>query len=108
MFGACFVTYSRVPWLLDSLFSMTMQEGETLKTYSDKYWEMFNEINENFVDVTIRTFKVGLPAEHNLRKYLTRKPAKSVSQLMDRIDEYKSVKKVQQQGKGKAKVVPQD
>ena len=108
MFGACFVTYSRVPWLLDSLLSMTMQEGETLKTYSDKYWEMFNEINENFVDVTIRTFKVGLPAEHNLRKYLTRKPAKSVSQLMDRIDEYKSVKKVQQQGKGKAKVVPQD
>ena len=55
MFGACFVTYSRVPWLLDSLLSMTMQEGETLKTYSDKYWEMFNEI-----DVTIRTFKVGL------------------------------------------------
>ena len=108
MFGACFVTYSRVPWLLDSLLSMTMQEGETLKTYSDKYWEMFNEIDENFVDVTIRTFKVGLPAEHNLRKYLTRKPAKSVSQLMDRIDEYKSVKKVQQQGKGKAKVVPQD
>ena len=108
MFGACYVTYSRVPWLLDSLLSMTMQEGETLKTYSDKYWEMFNEINENFVDVTIRTFKVGLPAEHNLRKYLTRKPAKSVSQLMDRIDEYKSVKKVQQQGKGKAKVVPQD
>ena len=108
MFGACFVTYSRVPWLLDSLLSMTMQEGETLKMYSDKYWEMFNEINENFVDVTIRTFKVGLPAEHNLRKYLTRKPAKSVSQLMDRIDEYKSVKKVQQQGKGKAKVVPQD
>ena len=108
MFGACFVTYSRVPWLLDSLLFMTMQEGETLKTYSNKYWEMFNEIDENFVDVTIRTFKVGLPAEHNLRKYLTRKPAKSVSQLMDRIDEYKCVEKDQQQGKGKAKVVPQD
>ena len=60
MFGACFVTYSRVPWLLDSLLFMTMQEGETLKTYSNKYWEMFNEIDENFVDVTIRTFKVGL------------------------------------------------
>ena len=60
MFGACFVTYSRVPWLLDSLLFMTMQEGETLKTYSNKYWEMFNEIDANFVDVTIRTFKVGL------------------------------------------------
>ena len=51
---------------------MTMREGETLKTYSDRYWEMFNEINENFDNVAIRTFKVGLLAEHDLRKSLTR------------------------------------
>ena len=57
---------------------MTMREGETLKMYSDSYWEMFNEIDENFDDLAIRTFKVGLPAEHDLRKSLTRKPAKSV------------------------------
>ena len=68
---------------------MTMREGETLKTYFDKYWEMFNEIYGNFDDVAIRTFKVGLPIEHDLRKSLTRKPARSVHQLMDRIDEYK-------------------
>ena len=48
---------------------------------------MFNEIDGNFDDVTIRTFKVGLPVEHDLRKSLTRKPARSVCQLMDRIDE---------------------
>ena len=46
-FGARFVTCSRVPWPLDSLLSMTMQEGETLKTYSNRYWEMFIEINGN-------------------------------------------------------------
>ena len=63
--------------------------GETLKTYSDKYWEMFNEIDENFDDVAIRTFNVGLPAKHDLRKSLTRKPVRSVCQLMNRIDEYK-------------------
>ena len=77
-FGAPFVTCSRVPRLLDSLLSMAMREGETLKMYSDRYWEMFNEIDENFDDVAIRTFKVGLLAEHNLRKSLTRKPARSV------------------------------
>ena len=60
-----------------------------MKTYFDKYWEMFNEIYGSFDDVAIRTFKVGLPIEHDLRKSLTRKPAKSVHQLMDRIDEYK-------------------
>ena len=77
-FGARFVTCSRVPRPLDSLLSMTMQENETLKTYSDKYWEMFNEINGNFDDMAIRTFKVGLPIEHDLRKSLTRKPVRSV------------------------------
>ena len=52
--------------------------GETLKTYLDRYWEMFNEIDENFDDVAIRTFKVGLPTEHALRKSLTRKPVRSM------------------------------
>ena len=50
---------------------------------------MFNEIDGDFDDVAIRTFKVGLPAEHDLRKSLTWKPVKSVCRLMYRIDEYK-------------------
>ena len=87
---------------------MTMREGETLKTYSDRYWEMFNEIDGNFDYVTIRTFKVGLPTEHYLGKSLTRKPVWNVRQLMDHIGEYKWVEEDQQQGKWKAKVVPQD
>ena len=60
---------------MDSLLSMTMREGETLKTYSDRYWEMFNEMDGDFEDVAIRTFKVGSPAEHKLRKSLTKKLA---------------------------------
>ena len=83
-----------------------MIEGETLKTYSDRYWEMVNEINGDFDDVAIRTFKVGLPAEHGLRKSLTGKPATSVCQLIDQIDKYKRVEEDQQQGKGKGKVIP--
>ena len=50
---------------------MVMKEWETLTTYSDRYWEMFNEIDGDFEDVTIRTFKVGLPTEHDVRKSLT-------------------------------------
>ena len=85
-----------------------MREGETLKTYSDRYWEMFNEIEGDFDNVAIRTFKVGLPTEHDLRKSLTKKPVRSVRWLMDCIDEYKWVAEDQQQGKEKAKVIPQD
>ena len=47
-----------------------MQEGETLKAYSDRYWEMFNEIDGDYNDVAITTFKAILPAEHGLRKSL--------------------------------------
>ena len=36
-FGARFVIYSRVLKPLDSLLSMSMRKGETLKKYSDRY-----------------------------------------------------------------------
>ena len=55
-------------------------------------------------DVAIRTFKVGLPTEHDLRKSLTKKPVRSVRQLMDHIDEYKLVEEDQQQGKGRVRL----
>ncbi|XP_030964522.1 uncharacterized protein LOC115985761 [Quercus lobata] len=107
-FNSRFITSSRVPRPLDSLLSLSMREGETLKAYSDRYWEIYNEIEGNYDNVTISTFKRGLPIEHGLRKSLTGKPVNSVRQLMDRIDKYKRVKEDQQTGKGKAKVVPQE
>ena len=66
---------------------------------------MFNEIDADFDVVALMNFKVGLPAEHDLRKSLTKKLIKSMCRLMDRIDEYKQVEEDQQQGKGNAKVI---
>ena len=77
-FGSRFITSSRVPRPLDSLLSLSMLEGETLKAYLDKYWEMYNEIEGDYNDVTISTFKSGLPTEHGLRKSLTGKPVTSL------------------------------
>ena len=90
-FGTRFITCSRVPWSLGSLLSMSMREGETLKAYSDRYWEMFNEIKGEHDVVAISTFKAGLLADHDLRKSLTGKPVTSVHQLVDRIDKYRRV-----------------
>ena len=69
---------------------------------------MFNEIDDDFDEVAIKTFKVDLPSEHGLRKSLTSKPVTSLRQLMDRVDKYKRIEDDQQQGKGKAKVIPQE
>ena len=54
--------------------------------------------------------KVGLPSEHGLRKSLTGKLVTSLQQLMDKVDKYKRIEddQQQQQGKGKAKLVPQE
>ena len=105
-FGSHFITSSRVPRPLDSLLSLSMQEGETLRAYLDRYWEMYNEIEGNYDDVAISTFKSSLPTEHGLRKSLIGKPVTNLCQLMDRIDKYKRVEEDQQLGKGKTKVVP--
>ena len=95
VFGSCFITCTRVPQPIDSLLSLSIREGETLKTYSDRYWEIFNEIDGDFDDVAINMFKVGLLTEHGLRKSLAGKPITSVRQLMDRIDKYKRVEENQ-------------
>ena len=89
VFGFYFVTYSRAPRPLSALLLLSMCDGETLKAYLDRYWEMYNEIDSNFDDVDINTFKNSLLAEHGLRKSLTGKPVTSVRQLMDHINKYK-------------------
>ena len=53
-FGARFVTCSWNPNPFDSLITMSMKEGETLRAYSNRYWELYNKIGEKFcvTDVT--------------------------------------------------------
>ncbi|XP_065635221.1 uncharacterized protein LOC136069970 [Quercus suber] len=107
-FGSRFVTNSKPPRPMSALLSLTMRDDETLKAYSDKYWEIYNELDGKYDDVAINTFKNGLPMGHSLRKSLTGKPATSVRQLMDRIDKYKRVEEDLLQGKGKEKTIPQE
>nr|XP_023870399.1 uncharacterized protein LOC111983001 [Quercus suber] len=107
-FGSRFVTCRRVPRPLSSLLSLSIREGETLKAYSDRYWEMFKEMEGNFDAMALETFKLGLPTDHGLRTSLSGKPVVSMRQLMDRIEKYKRVEEDQQQEKGKDKATTQD
>ena len=63
---------------MSALLSLPMRDGETLKAYSGRYWKMYNEMDGNFDDVAINTFKSSLPVEHGLRKSLIGKPTTSV------------------------------
>ena len=65
-FGVMFVTCNRVSRKLDFLLALLMREGETLKTYLDRHWELYNKLDGDFEDVEIHTFKSGLPTEFDL------------------------------------------
>ena len=80
---------------MSALLLLSMHDEETLKAYSDIYWETYNEMEDNFDDVAIITFKNSLPADHGLRNSLTGKPTTSMRQLMDRINKYKRVEEDQ-------------
>ena len=77
-FGSRFVTNSRAPQPLSALLSLFMRDEETLKTYLGRYWEVYNEMDGNFDDVAINTFKSNLLVEHGLKKSLAGKLTTSV------------------------------
>ena len=50
------MTCSRVPQPVDAILSMKMGAGETLRSYTSKYWELYNEIDVGNEKVAASTF----------------------------------------------------
>nr|XP_023910737.1 uncharacterized protein LOC112022380 [Quercus suber] len=88
-FGVRFVTCSRVPQPVDALLFMKMRVGETLRSYTSRYWELYNEIGRGNKKIAASTLRIGLPEDSGLRESLTNKPSKDMRQLMRHIEEYK-------------------
>ncbi|XP_075640458.1 uncharacterized protein LOC142612227 [Castanea sativa] len=88
-FGVWFMTCSWVPQPVDTLLLMKMGDGETLRNYASRYWELYNEIGGGNEKIVASTFRMGLPEESGLRESLTLKPPEDMRQLMRRIEEYK-------------------
>ena len=60
-FGARFIMCNKVPQPIDALLSMRMSSGETLRSYANRYWELYNEIGRGNEQVAANTFWLGLP-----------------------------------------------
>jgi hypothetical protein len=87
-FVSRFITNSWKPKEFDSLMSMRMKDSESLKSYSTRYWEVYNEVDSGTEEMAIKTFKQGLDPESELRHSLSKRPAKSMRDLMSRIEQY--------------------
>lgn len=88
-FEAQFVICSKTPKSFDSLLTMSMKEGETLKAYLNCYWELYNEIGGYNGGITASNFKVELPINFEMRALLALKPITDMHKLMELVEEYK-------------------
>jgi len=96
------VTCSRVPQLVDTLLSIKMRVDETLRSYANQYWELYNEIGGGNEKIAASTFRMRLPEDSELRESLTKIPPEDMRKLMRRIEEYKRLEDDRLQNKGKA------
>jgi hypothetical protein len=87
-FTTHFITNTKKPKEVDSLMALTIKSGETLKSYSSKYWETYNEIDRCGEDLAIRQFRFGLPQGCRIRQSLTKKLPFSMADLMLRIEQH--------------------
>ena len=62
--GAWFMTCSRVSQPVDALLSMKMRGGETLWNYSNRYWELYNEIGGGNEKVATSIFIITRLVDH--------------------------------------------
>ncbi|KAH7841550.1 hypothetical protein Vadar_031385 [Vaccinium darrowii] len=60
-FTARFLTSRTAPKTFDALTSMRQRDDETLRQYSKRYWETFNEIENCSEEYALATFKTSLP-----------------------------------------------
>jgi hypothetical protein len=87
-FTTRFITNTRKPKEVDSLMALAMRTGESLKSYSARYWETYNDIDWCGEDVAISQFRFGLPVGSKLRQSLAKKPPPNMSNLMSRIEQH--------------------
>ena len=60
-FGVRFMTYNWVPQPMDMLLSMKIGARETLRSYANRYWELYNEIGGGNEKISESTFRWGCP-----------------------------------------------
>jgi hypothetical protein len=91
VFVARFITNSRRAREMDALLTMKLQDNETIKNYSIRFWETYNDIDGCSEEMVINAFKLGLPINSGLRRSLVKRPPPpppSLAKLMNKIDQF--------------------
>jgi hypothetical protein len=87
-FVARFITNSRRSKGVDSLLIMKLGDNESIKDYSTRFWEVYNDTDGCGEDLAVRTFMLGLSPNTGLHQSLTKRPPTTLRKLMDRIEQF--------------------
>jgi hypothetical protein len=96
-FVARFITNSRKRKEMSTLLAIKLEDSETLKDYSIRFWETYNDIEACGEEVAITTFKMGLPTDSGLRQSLVKHPPRDLGKLMYKIDQFV---RIEEDGRG--------
>ncbi|XP_028058877.1 uncharacterized protein LOC114262710 [Camellia sinensis] len=89
-FLARFVSNTKILKKQDTLFGLRKEQEETLRNYARRYWEEYNDLEENVCSeqTVVLSFKHGLHLESKSRQSLTKRPATALKDLRARIEQY--------------------
>lgn len=91
---ARFITNCRRTKEMDALLTLKLENGKSLKDYSTRFWEIYNDIDNCSENVAVRTFKSGLPLGTGLRQSLTKRLATTLRKLMDRLNSLSGLRRM--------------
>ncbi|XP_028054825.1 uncharacterized protein LOC114259036 [Camellia sinensis] len=89
-FFARFVSNTKIPKEPDTLFGLQNEHEETLRNYARRYWEEYNDLEENVCSeqMAVMSFKHGLRPESKLRQSLTKHPTTALKDLRGKTKQY--------------------
>lgn len=88
-FTARFIINIRIVKGPKALTHLKKKQGETLREYSQRYCELYQEIEDCDLRFTITTFKFSLLWDSNdIYNDLTRRPLKTFDDLLTRVDKF--------------------
>ena len=85
-FVARFIINTRAPKAIGSLMTLKKGKNESIRSYSKRYWETYNEIEECSEEMAVASYKLGLAPGERLWEALTLDPPTGLRELMSRVE----------------------
>ncbi|GFS40490.1 hypothetical protein Acr_00g0068850 [Actinidia rufa] len=85
-FVARFVINTKAPKAVSSLLTLKKGRNESIRSYSKRYWETYNEIEECSEEMAVASYKLILSPGDRLWENLTLDPPTGLRDLMSRVE----------------------